>query len=53
MFTETLFLRRKDKKHQNLGCEFIRNDTSKRYDKDYEIGRMQTFIGQFKDRQIK
>ena len=38
---------------EKFGYEFIRNNTSKRYDKDYEIGRIQTFISQFKDRQIK
>ena len=26
---------------------------SKRYDEDYEIGRIQTFISEFKDRQLK
>ena len=52
--TETLFLRKKDKKHQKkLGCKFIRINTNKRYDEDYEIGRMQTFISKFKDRQLK
>ena len=36
-----------------LGCKFIRINTSKRYDEHYEVGRMQTFIGKFKDRQLK
>ena len=55
MLTKTLFLRRKDKKYQEkkLGCEFIRINTNKRYDKDYEIGRIQTFISKLKDRQLK
>ena len=38
------------KKHN---CEFIRINTSKRYDEDYEIGRIETFIRKFKDRQLK
>ena len=55
MLAEILFLRRKDKKHQKkkLNCEFIRINTSKRYDKNYEIGRIETFISKFKDRQLK
>ena len=38
---------------KKLGCKFIRINTSKRYDEDYEIGRIQTFISKFKDRQLK
>ena len=38
---------------KKLGCKFIRINTNKRYDEDYEIGRMQTFISKFKDRQLK
>ena len=56
MLAEILFLRRKDKKHQKkkkLNCEFIRINTSKRYDKNYEIGRIETFISKYKDRQLK
>ena len=51
--TKTIFLRRKDKKHQKkkLGCKFIRNNTSKRYDEDYQIGRIQAFISKFKNKQ--
>ena len=55
MLAEILFLRRKDKKHQKkkLNCEFIRINTSKRYDEDYEIGRIEIFISEFKNRQLK
>ena len=35
---------------KKLGSEFIRINTTKRYDEDYEIGRIQTFITKFKDR---
>ena len=38
---------------KKLNCEFIRINTSKRYDEDYEIGRIQTFISKSKDRQLK
>ena len=38
---------------KKLGREFIRINTRKRHDKDYEIGRIQTFISTFKDRQLK
>ena len=38
---------------KKLGCWFIRINTSKHYDEDYEIGRIQTFISKFKDRQLK
>ena len=56
MLAETLFLRRKDKKHQEkkLGCKFIRINTSKDcYDADYKASTVQTFISKFKDRQSK
>ena len=55
MLAEILFLRRKDKKHQKkkLNCEFIRINTSKCYDENYEIGRIQSFISELKDRQLK
>ena len=56
ILTGTLFLRRKDKKHQKkkLSCKFIRSNTSKEgYDADYEASRVQTFISKFKDRQLK
>ena len=38
---------------KKLGCEFIRINTSKRYNDYYETGRIQTFISKFKDRQLK
>ena len=38
---------------KKLNCEFIRITGSKHYDEDYEIGRMQSFISEFKDRQLK
>ena len=38
---------------KKLGCKFIRNDTGKRYDDDYEIGKIQTFISKFKDKKLK
>ena len=37
-----------------LGCKFIRINISKGgYDVDYEASRIQTFISEFKDRQLK
>ena len=44
ILTETLFL---------VGYKFVRFNTSKRYDEEYEIGRIETFIGKFKNRQLK
>ena len=35
---------------KKLRCKFIRINTSKRYDEDYEIGRMQTFVIKFKNK---
>ena len=37
---------------KKLGYEFIRVNTSKCYDKYYEVGRIPTFISKFKDRQL-
>ena len=55
ILTETLFLSRKDKKRwkKKLGCKSIMINTSKRYDEDYEIGAIQTFISKFKNRQLR
>ena len=55
MLAETLFLRKKDKKHRRkLGRKFIRINTSKEvYDTDYEASRIQIFISKFKDRQLR
>ena len=38
---------------KKLNHEFIRINTSKRYDENYEIGRIETFTSKFKDRQFK
>ena len=55
ILTQTLFLKRKIKKKQKkFGCNFVRNNTSKKsYDPDYESSRIQTFISKFKDRKLK
>ena len=55
---ETLFLKKKGKKHQKkkLGCKFIRINTSNAkngYDLDYEVGNVQPFIDEFKNKKIK
>ena len=38
---------------KELDCKFIRISTSKRYDADYEIGIIQTFISKFKGKEDK
>ena len=38
---------------QKLACKSIRINASKRYDDDYEIGRIQTFISKFKNRLLR
>ena len=41
---------------KKLGCKFIRINTSNAkncYDLDYEVGNVQTFIDQFKNKKIK
>ena len=58
ILTEILFLRKKVKKHQKkkLGSEFIRIDTSNAkngYDLDYEVGNIEAFIDEFKNKKIK
>ena len=55
---ETLFLKKKGKKHQKkkLGCKFIRINTSNAknaYDLDYEVGNVQAFIDDFKNKKTK
>ena len=45
--------KRQEALEKKLNCEFIRINTSKRYDEDCEIGRIQSFISEFKDRQLK
>ena len=43
--------KRQEALEKKLGCEFIRINTSKCYDEDYKIGRIETFICKFKDRE--
>ena len=55
---ETLFLNKKRQKalEKKLGCKFIRINTSNAkdgYDLDYEIGNIQAFIDEFKNKKIK
>ena len=55
---ETLFLRKKDKKYQKkkTGCKFIRINTSNAKngnDLDYEVGNVQTFIDELKNKKNK
>ena len=38
---------------KKLGCKFIKVNTSKLYDQDYKIARIQTFISKFKNKQLK
>ena len=45
--------KRQEALEKKLNCEFISINTSKRYDEDYEIGRIETFISKFKDRLLK
>ena len=52
---ETLFLR-KQALENKLGCTFIRINTSNAkngYDLDYEVGNVQAFIDEFKNKKIK
>ena len=51
-------MRKKDKKtlERKLGCKFIRINTSNAkngYDLDYEVGNVQAFIDEFKNKKIK
>ena len=55
MLIEILFLKKKDKKHwlKKLGCKFVRINTSNAkngYDLDYEVGNVQAFIDEFKNK---
>ena len=51
---ELIFEEKRQKElEKKLGCEFIRINTSKYYDDNYEIGKTQIFIRKFKDKQIK
>ena len=59
ILTEILFLRKKDKKEaleKELGCKFIGINTSNAkngYDLYYEVGNIEAFIDEFKDRQLE
>ena len=55
---ETLLLKKKDKKHQKKihVCKFIRINTSNVknvYDLDYEVGDVQAFIDEYKNKKNK
>ena len=46
--------KRQEALEKKLGCKFIRINTSKEgYNADYEAGRVQTFISNFKSRELK
>ena len=48
--------KRQEAFEKKLGCKFIRINTSNAkncYDLDYEVGNVQTFIDQFKNKKIK
>ena len=58
ILTETIHLRKKDKKHQKkkLGCKFIRINTSNAkngYDLDYEVGNVEAFIDELKKKKTR
>ena len=58
ILTETLFLKKKRQKalEKKLGCKFIRINTSNvknGYDLDYEVGNVQAFTDEFKNKKIK
>ena len=48
--------KRQEALEKKLGCKFIRINTSNAkngYDLDYEVGNVQVFIDEFKDRQLE
>ena len=46
--------KRQEALEKKLGCKFIRINTSKEgYNADYEASRVQTFISNFKNRELK
>ena len=46
--------KRKEPLEKKLDCNFIRINPSKEdYDADYEIGRIQTFISEFKNKKLR
>ena len=57
ILTETLFLKkRQEALEKKLGCEFIRINTSNTkngHDLDYEVGNVQAYIDEFKNKKIK
>ena len=58
MKAENLFLKKKRQEalEKKLGCKFIRINTSnakKGYDTDYELGKIQIFISNFKEKRKK
>ena len=58
ILTEILFLKKKRQKalEKKLGCKFIRINTSNvknGYDLDYEVGNVQAFTDEFKNKKIK
>ena len=55
---DILFLKKKDKRYQKkkTGCKLSRISTSNAkngYDLDYEVGNIQAFIDEFKNKKIK
>ena len=56
ILTEILFLNKKDKKHQKKKLKFIRINTSNvknDCDLDCEVGNIETFIDELKNKKIK
>ena len=57
ILAEILFLRKKTRStRKKLGCKFIRINTSNAkncYDLDYEVGNIEAFIDEFKNKKIK
>ena len=50
---DLIFGEKRQKALEKNLCNFIRINTSKRYDEDYDIGRTQTFISKCKNRRLK
>ena len=55
ILTEILFSKKTlEELEKKLDCNFIRiNPSKKNYDADYEIGRIQTFINEFKNKKLR
>ena len=45
--------KRQEALEKKTNCEFIKINTGKHYDEDYETGRLQSFVSEFKDIQLK